>query len=74
MPSSPEPGDPPAAHPPHACLMELQPWMVAVGVLIVAFVAGVILIALGQTFVGIIVACVGIPGALVGWITAGDRF
>lgn len=50
------------------------PALLGCGTLILGFVVGVVLIALGFTLIGIIVACGAIPLALAVWMTAGDRF
>ena len=47
--------------------------LAAIGVLVGAFVAGGILIGVGHTFLGIIVALAGVPLALVAWVMIGDR-
>jgi hypothetical protein len=47
--------------------------MIALAVLILGFVAGVVLVAMDFTLIGILVAAGAIPAALVAWMTAGDR-
>jgi hypothetical protein len=47
--------------------------LIAVGTIVGCIIAGAILLALGFTLIGIIVAVAGVPIALVAWITAGDR-
>jgi hypothetical protein len=47
-----------------------SPILKAILVLLGLFIAGVILIALGHVFIGIMVGCAGIPAALIAWLTA----
>ena len=47
--------------------------MIGLGVLILGFVIGIILLAMDFVLIGILVACGAIPAALVAWMTAGDR-
>jgi hypothetical protein len=49
------------------------PALVGVGILVGGFVVGGILIGMDMVLIGILVACGAIPGALVGWVVAGDR-
>lgn len=49
------------------------PALVGVGILVGGFVVGGILIGMDLVLIGILVACGAIPGALVGWVVAGDR-
>ena len=49
------------------------PAMIGLGVLILGFIIGIVLIALDFVLIGILVACGAIPAALVAWMTAGDR-
>jgi hypothetical protein len=44
----------------------------SLGIMIVGFVAGIILIGLDHVFIGIIVAAAAIPVALAAWIVADD--
>jgi hypothetical protein len=50
------------------------PLLIALGVLVAGFIAGVILLAMDFVLIGILVAGGAIPAALVAWITAGDRY
>ena len=50
-----------------------MPVVAAIGALIAAWIAGGILIGLGLTFTGIIVALAALPVALVVWVMWGDR-
>ncbi|HZM19836.1 MAG TPA: hypothetical protein VFB87_10530 [Gaiellaceae bacterium] len=49
------------------------PMMIGLGVLIVGFIIGIVLLAMDFVLIGILVACLAIPAALVAWMTAGDR-
>jgi len=49
------------------------PMMIGLGVLILGFVIGIVLLAMDFVLIGILVACGAIPAALVAWMTAGDR-
>ena len=51
-----------------------SPMLIALGVLILGFVAGVVLVAMDFVLIGILVAAGAIPAALVAWVTAGDRY
>ena len=51
-----------------------SPMLLALGVLILGFVAGVILVAMDFVLIGILVAAGAIPAAFVAWMTAGDRY
>ena len=53
--------------------MSVPPWLLAIGVLVAAVIAGVILMALDFVVIGIVVALGSIPIAFAAWITAGDR-
>ena len=48
--------------------------LLALGVLILGFVAGVVLVAMDFVLIGILVALLAIPAAFVAWMTAGDRY
>ena len=48
--------------------------LLALGVLILGFVVGVVLVALDFVLIGILVAAGAIPAAFVAWMTAGDRY
>jgi hypothetical protein len=50
-----------------------RPALIGLGVLILGFVIGVVLLAMDFVLIGILVACGAIPAALVAWMTAGDR-
>jgi hypothetical protein len=50
-----------------------RPMMIGLGVLILGFVIGIVLLAMDFVLIGILVACGAIPAALVAWMTAGDR-
>ena len=49
------------------------PALIGLGVLILGFIIGIVLIAMDFVLIGILVACGAIPAALVAWMTAGDR-
>ena len=49
------------------------PMLIGLGVLILGFIIGIVLIAMDFVLIGILVACGAIPAALVAWMTAGDR-
>ena len=49
------------------------PAMIGLGVLILGFIIGIVLLAMDFVLIGILVACGAIPAALVAWMTAGDR-
>ena len=51
----------------------MSPTLKAIGVLIVAFIAGVILYTVGHWIIGIVVILAAVPVALVTWIAANDR-
>jgi hypothetical protein len=53
--------------------MTIPPILIAVGVLIAGFIAGVILIALDFDLIGFVVALACIPFALAAWVMANDR-
>ncbi len=48
--------------------------LIALGVLVLGFVAGLILLAMDIVLIGILVALLAIPAAFVAWMTAGDRY
>jgi hypothetical protein len=48
--------------------------LIALGVLILGFVLGIVLLAMDFVLIGILVALGAIPAALVAWMTAGDRY
>jgi hypothetical protein len=50
------------------------PLLVALGILVAGFIAGVLLVALGFVLIGILVACGAIPAAFVAWLTVADRY
>ena len=50
-----------------------RPMMIGLAVLILGFVIGIVLLAMDFVLIGILVACLAIPAALVAWMTAGDR-
>jgi len=50
-----------------------MPALAAFGTLVLGFIVGVILMASDHVFIGIIVAALAIPVALVVWITMGER-
>ena len=50
-----------------------RPALIGLGVLILGFVIGIVLLAMDFVLIGILVACGAIPAALVAWMTAGDR-
>jgi hypothetical protein len=50
-----------------------MPELAAIGSFIVGFVVGIVLMALGHLFIGIIVAALAIPVALIVWITMGEK-
>jgi hypothetical protein len=45
---------------------------VAIGTILAGFIVGGLLLAIGHVFLGIIVAAVALPLALVVWIKAGE--
>ena len=47
--------------------------MIGLGVLIVGFIIGIVLLAMDFVLIGILVACLAIPAALVAGMPAGDR-
>jgi hypothetical protein len=51
----------------------MPPALQAIGVLILAFVAGVILYSAGHWVIGMVVILAAVPIALVAWIAANDR-
>ena len=51
-----------------------SPMLIALGVLILGFVVGIVLLAMDFVLIGILVAVGAIPAALVAWMTAGDRY
>ncbi|HWN22263.1 MAG TPA: hypothetical protein VNP93_09850 [Gaiellaceae bacterium] len=53
--------------------MTIPPFLVALGVLVAGFLAGVILIALDFDLIGFVVVLASIPVGLVAWIVANDR-
>ena len=50
-----------------------RPWLLALLVLIGGFVAGVVLMTIGFTLIGICVGLAAVPFALVAWVMAGER-
>jgi hypothetical protein len=50
-----------------------RPALIGLGVLILGFVIGIVLLAMDFVLIGILVAAGAIPAALVAWMTAGDR-
>jgi hypothetical protein len=53
--------------------MNVPPILVAVGVLIAGFLAGVLLILLNFDLIGFVVMLASIPFGLVAWVVANDR-
>jgi predicted permease len=51
----------------------MPPALVAVGTLVVGFIAAVILFSTDHTLIGVVVALAAVPCALVAWVMAGDR-
>ena len=51
-----------------------SPMLIALGVLVLGFVIGVVLVAMDFVLMGILIAAGAIPAAFVAWITAGDRY
>ena len=49
-----------------------MPLLMALGTIIAGFIIGGILLVLGHVFIGIMVAAVALPVALVVWIKAGE--
>lgn len=50
-----------------------RPMLIGLGVLVLGFVAGIVLLAMDFVLIGILVALLAIPAAFVAWMTAGDR-
>jgi hypothetical protein len=53
--------------------MRIPPALLAIGVLVAAVIAGVVLMVIGFEIIGIVVALGSIPIAFAAWIMAGDR-
>jgi hypothetical protein len=53
--------------------MTIPPFLVAIGVVVAGFLAGVILLALDFALIGIVVALAAVPVGLVAWVVANDR-
>jgi hypothetical protein len=51
-----------------------MPALIAAGVLFGGFILGAVLIGLDHVLVGIVVGLSAVPGALVAWVMAGDRY
>jgi hypothetical protein len=51
-----------------------RPLLLAIGIVVVGFIAAVVLISNDRVLIGILVGTLSIPLAFVAWLTAGDRY
>jgi hypothetical protein len=51
-----------------------RPLLLALGIVVVGFIAAVVLISNDRVLIGILVGTLSIPLAFVAWLTAGDRY